>query len=215
MVTIYRDIDVEKALYQQRFSVVLDDDRSYQHTGGRRLAGWDNLELGLKWEASTSVRHEFVLSPALFATFPTSSTKIIPHQAALRPMLLYAKGFGDLRVPWLRPFAIQGDVGYGPVALGCVFTHGADLQGQCLLVVSGNASVQANPKGMAKNPAGWRLRKGLFSGHFQSVAMGGRKLIVLAGVIPGHPGRRIVHPRSGSSCMRQESQVHFGANVIT
>ncbi len=27
-------------------------------------------------------------------------------------MLLYGKGFGDLRVPWLRPFAIQGDVGF-------------------------------------------------------------------------------------------------------
>jgi hypothetical protein len=62
MVTIYRDIDVEKALYQQRFSVVLDDDRSYQHTGGRRLAGWDNLELGLKWEASTSVRGFYLFS---------------------------------------------------------------------------------------------------------------------------------------------------------
>ena len=103
---------LEKALYPGRFSLVLEDERSYQHEGGLRSAGWDNLELGVKWEAATNELHEFVLSPALFVTFPTSSTNIIPHQTALRPMLLYGKGFGDLRAPWLRPFAIQGDVGF-------------------------------------------------------------------------------------------------------
>ena len=47
----------------------------------------------------------------------------------------------------------------GPAALGCVFAQGADLQRQCLLIVRGNASVQADPKGVAKNLAGLRLRK--------------------------------------------------------
>ncbi len=61
---------LEKALYPQRFSVVLHDDRIYQHTGGRSPAGWDNLELGLKWEASTNVQHEFVLSPCAFRHLP-------------------------------------------------------------------------------------------------------------------------------------------------
>src|SRR6202795_4133439 len=46
-----------------------------------------------------------------------------------------------------------------PAALGCIFAEGADLQRQRLLIVRGDASVQANPKGVAKNPAGLRLRE--------------------------------------------------------
>jgi hypothetical protein len=37
------------------------------------------------------------------------------------------------------------------------------------LIVRGNASVKAHPKGAAKNLAGGRLRKSLSSGHFRSV----------------------------------------------
>ena len=79
-----------------------------------------------------------------------------------------------------------------PAALDCVFAQGADLQRQCLLIVRGNAGVQANPKGVAKNLAGLRLRKGLFSGHFRSVEKGGRKLMIMARlssfeIVPRHP----------------------------
>jgi hypothetical protein len=102
----------EKALYPHRFSFTLADARIDQHSNGRSLAGWDNLDLGLKWEAYENPRHEFVLSPALFVTFPTGSTDVAQHETALRPMILYGKGFGDLAPGWLRPFAIQGDFGY-------------------------------------------------------------------------------------------------------
>jgi hypothetical protein len=59
----------------------------------------------------------------------------------------------------------------GPTALGCVFAHGADLQGKCLLIVGGNASVKAHPKGVAKNPVRRRFGKSLFFGHFRSVTL--------------------------------------------
>jgi hypothetical protein len=83
-----------------------------------------------------------------------------------------------------------------PAALGGVFAHGADLQGQCLLVVCGNASIKADAAGVAKNPVGMRLRKSLFSGHFRSVAADDRNLMIVAGLslleeVPGHPCRRI------------------------
>src|ERR1700684_478953 len=52
----------------------------------------------------------------------------------------------------------------GPTALGCVFTHGADLQGKRLLIVRRNASVKAHSKGVAKNLAGSRLLKLEFCG---------------------------------------------------
>lgn len=106
------EFSFEKALYPHRLSVELHDGGIDQHSGGRSIAGWDNLELGLKWQAWTSAKHEFVLSPALFIILPTSSANVTPQQTALRPMLLYGKGLGDTRVTWLRPFAIQGDVGF-------------------------------------------------------------------------------------------------------
>ncbi len=63
-----------------------------------------------------------------------------------------------------------------PAALERVLAHGANLQRQRLLVVCGNASVQANPKGVAKTPAGVCLWGSLFFGHSRSVATPGRKL---------------------------------------
>ncbi len=105
-------ISLEKELFPGRFSLVLESSRVYQHLNGGRLAGWDNLETGLKWEGFRSERHEFALSPALFLTFPTGSSQVAERQTSLRPMLLYAKGFGDLPIAQLRPFAIQGDIGY-------------------------------------------------------------------------------------------------------
>lgn len=102
----------EKALYPHRFSFTLGDTRIYQRSNGRSVAGWDNLDLGLKWEAYENPRHEFVVSPALFVTFPTGSTGVVARETALRPMILYGKGFGDLAPGWLRPFALQGDFGY-------------------------------------------------------------------------------------------------------
>ena len=103
---------LEKSLYPHRLSMILEGSRIYQHTDTGHLAGWDNLEMGLKWQGFTNERREFVLSPALFVILPTGSTQLVEHQTSLRPMLLFAKGFGDLSTGWVRPFAIQGDVGY-------------------------------------------------------------------------------------------------------
>ena len=105
-------VSFEKALYPRRLSVILEQDRTYIHEGPSRLAGWVNLELGLKWEAFTNARHELVLSPMLSVAFPTGSASATERQTSLRPMLAYGKGFGDLPARCLRPFAIQGDVGY-------------------------------------------------------------------------------------------------------
>jgi hypothetical protein len=108
----------EKALYPHRFSFILEGGRIYRHENGRDLAGWENLDLGLKWEAYENARHEFVVSPALFVTVPSGSTDVTEHETALRPMILYGKGFGDLAPGWLRPFAVQGDFGYRATVTG-------------------------------------------------------------------------------------------------
>jgi len=109
---------IEKALYPRRFSVTLEESRTYIHDGGHSLAGWENFELGLKWEAFTSARHELVLSPVLTLGLPTGSAAVTVRQTSLRPMLAYGKGFGDLPLRWLRPFGFQGDLGYEATVTG-------------------------------------------------------------------------------------------------
>ena len=80
----------------------------------------------------------------------------------------------------------------GPATLGGVLAHGANLQWQCLLVVSGNTGIKTNPKGVAKNLAGFRSGKSLFWGHFRRVAERGRNLMIMARlssfeIVPRHP----------------------------
>ena len=81
---------------------------------------------------------------------------------------------------------------YAPAALGGVLAHGTDLQGQSLLVVRGNASIQSDPNGVAKNLPRNRLRKLTFCGHFRRVAGSGQKLRIVVGlslfqIVPRHP----------------------------
>lgn len=106
------DVSLEKTLWPERWSVVVDQARLYRHVNGRTVAGFDNLEVGTKVAAYRNVLHEFILTPALFTTLATGSRKIVDPHTALQPSLLYGKGFGDLKVNWLRPFALQGDFGY-------------------------------------------------------------------------------------------------------
>ncbi len=102
----------EKALYPRKFSLLFGESRIYRHQDSNKFAGYDNLELGLKWQAYQNDAHEFVLSPALFVTVPTGSEQVVQREATLRPAIAYGKGFGDLPSAWLRPLAIQGDFAY-------------------------------------------------------------------------------------------------------
>lgn len=102
----------EKALYPDRWSVVIEQSRVYRRVAGSTIAGFDDLEVGTKIALYTSAEHEFVLTPALFLTAPTGSHSVAEHRTKLQPALVFAKGFGDLKWAWLRPLALQGDIGY-------------------------------------------------------------------------------------------------------
>ncbi len=106
------DLSLEKTLWVDRWSVVVDQARLYQHVNGRTVAGFDNLEVGMKLAAYRNAPHEFILTPALFTTLATGSRSVVERQTAMQPILLYGKGFGDVKMNWLRPFAVQGDFGY-------------------------------------------------------------------------------------------------------
>src|SRR5215471_14949221 len=108
----------EKALYPNRWSVVIEQSRVYRRVAGSTIAGFDDLEVGTKLAIYRSAEHELVLTPALFLTAPTGSHSVAEHHTKLQPALVFAKGFGDLKWGWLRPLALQGDIGYEAAVTG-------------------------------------------------------------------------------------------------
>lgn len=108
----------EKALYPNRWSVVIGQSRVYRRVAGSTIAGFDDLEVGTKLTLYRSHKHELVLTPALFLTAPTGSHSVAEHRTKLQPALIFAKGFGDLKWGWLRPLALQGDIGYEAAVTG-------------------------------------------------------------------------------------------------
>ncbi len=80
-----------------------------------QTTGFNNLGITLKDAFYTNPEHEAILSAALEATAPTGTSDVDAEQAwSFKPFFLYGKGFGDLprSLRYLRPFAIQGDVGF-------------------------------------------------------------------------------------------------------
>ena len=108
----------EKALYPNRWSVVIGESRVYRRVAGSTIAGFDDLEVGTKFALYHSAEHELVLTTALFLTAPTGSHSVAEHRTKLQPALVFAKGFGDLKWGWLRPLALQGDIGYEAAVTG-------------------------------------------------------------------------------------------------
>ena len=108
----------EKALYPNRCSVVVEQSRVYRRIARSSIAGFDDLEVGTKLALYRSAEHELVLTPALFLTAPTGSHSVAEHRTKLQPALVFAKGFGDLTWGWLRPLALQGDIGYEAAVTG-------------------------------------------------------------------------------------------------
>lgn len=94
---------------------------------GAAQSGFGNLEVLPKWAFLTIPKHEFRLSIAALLDLPAGNPSVEEEQhTSLGPMLLWAKGMGDLPnwkiLKYLRPFGFQGDFGYLP-ALGGHANH--------------------------------------------------------------------------------------------
>src|SRR5262249_50166854 len=93
----------EKALYPNRWSVVIEESRVYRRVAGSTIAGFDDLTVGNKLALYRSAEHELVLTPVLFLTALTGSHSVVEHRTKLQLVLVFAKGFGDLKWSWLHP----------------------------------------------------------------------------------------------------------------
>src|SRR5664280_3420497 len=90
----------------------------------------------------------------------------------------------------------------GPAPSGSILPNGATLHGQRLLIVCGNAGVQAGAEHfrwfpcLAKNVTGFCLRKGSFGGHFRVSPRHGRRRSFSAMQGSAYP---MPHPRERRS----------------
>lgn len=103
-----------------RFSLHLEHSMAWftpSLPGASSRFGSGNFGLAAKYAFYMNPAHEFIMSGQLGIDFPTGDAGIGAESfTTLSPEFLYAKGFGDLPsnpgLRWLRPFAIQGDVGF-------------------------------------------------------------------------------------------------------
>ena len=82
--------------------------------GGDSQRGFDNLELGAKYQLWTSAAREAIVSVGVdWDVGGTGAKRIGESFSTITPGILFGKGFGDLpdEVKYLRPLALTGSVG--------------------------------------------------------------------------------------------------------
>lgn len=98
-----------------RTALILNDGYDVLQTNGAKTqAGFENLFVTGKWQFITNAPHEFVASIGVSREIGGSGTDHIgaDHYGSTAPIGYVGKGFGDLPVPVLRPFAVTGELSY-------------------------------------------------------------------------------------------------------
>ena len=87
--------------------------------GSKTANGWESLVVTLKYKPYVSAEHEFMLSvgvqrviTGIGAQGPNGAALDNDPSSSTIPTIYFGKGFGDLPVGWLRPFALTGELGY-------------------------------------------------------------------------------------------------------
>ena len=83
---------------------------------GESVSGFDNLEIGLKYQAFTSATHEAIVSLGLTWEVGGTGRKAVGAESfdVVTPTVFFGKGFGDLpdSLSLLKPLAVTGLVGF-------------------------------------------------------------------------------------------------------
>ena len=118
--------------------------------------GWANIETQLKYVFTQNPEHEFIFAGAVnfewgITGSPQSASMPSTPYDSVTGKLYICKGFGDVSVDWLRPFALTGEFDYSiPTATANsdgslnprTITYGATLQYSLLYM---NSQVQEVP----------------------------------------------------------------------
>ena len=101
---------------------------------GARRAGWDNVDIRLKYRTLVNAPHEFLVSTAIdYEIGATGAGRVGAERFdTVQPIVSFGKGFGDLPrdLDWLRPAALSGALGLAMPTGGGAKTlrYGASLQ---------------------------------------------------------------------------------------
>jgi hypothetical protein len=105
--------------------------------GGSQRTGFDNMEIGLKYQLLRNEAHEAIASVALEWEVGGTGSRAVGAEPfhTLSPAVLFGKGLGDLpdALAPLRPVAVTGALG-GILPLGSAVTRRATLEGNTALV---------------------------------------------------------------------------------
>ena len=87
--------------------------------GAKAVNGWNNLVVTLKYKPYVSAEHEILLSVGVQRVLARTGANGENGAAvgnadsgSTIPTIYFGKGFGDIPVGWLRPFALTGELGY-------------------------------------------------------------------------------------------------------
>jgi hypothetical protein len=87
--------------------------------GAKTANGWNNLAITLKYKPYVSAAHEFMFSVGVErdlartgANGTNGAALDNDDSSSTTPTIFFGKGFGDIPVPWLRPLALTGQLGY-------------------------------------------------------------------------------------------------------
>jgi hypothetical protein len=77
-------------------------------------SGWQNLDMATQYLAVLSLEHEALLTLGVDQEWGGTGTQRIGASpaGATTPTIYFAKGLGDLDIGYLRPFAVEGSIGY-------------------------------------------------------------------------------------------------------
>ncbi len=115
---------------------------------GKTLTGFQDINVTLKYQAWVNAPHEAILSLGVIREFARTGTAHTgaDQYGSTTPTAYFGKGFGDVPVPVLRPFAITGTVGYtvADKKLKAINSGTPDLAANASAGVTGLAAQQFN-----------------------------------------------------------------------
>lgn len=87
--------------------------------GNKTANGWENLTVTLKYKPYVNDVHEFMFSVGVQRVMARSGANgtnglVLDNDdsSSTIPTIYFGKGFGDIPVPFLRPLALTGELGY-------------------------------------------------------------------------------------------------------
>jgi hypothetical protein len=104
----------------ENFGFSIDSGYNWLKQPGAKTAnGWNNLSVALKYKPYVNAPHEFMVSVGVEREFARtgangSNGAVLDNDdsSSTTPTIFFGKGFGDIPVGWVRPFALTGQLGY-------------------------------------------------------------------------------------------------------